>query len=748
MRVMLILRGAQGSGKSTFVQSNGLTDFTVSQDNIRIALYGYEREGSRKSITQRHNKEIYKLFIDTVKKRMENEEFLVIDNVNADIGDLKKLCKHYKYRMYVKDFTDYENKEDYKELLYKRNFNRGVKEVPNEVIDKTLDKLYSSKDTINEKVLIDNVSEIFYREQDFNIYDKVFVCGDIHGNYRVLKKVVDRVKDNDALVLLGDYLDRGFENDLVVELLSQIADKPNVYLLTGNHEKWIKAHISGEEIRSKTYRVMTAPQVERLDDWKNKLKKITQKLLQCLYFQFGDVTPYSGHYFLSHAGVTYWDERVINYNKRELVDGRMHPDEKASIYNELTWEPAFPVPNQIFGHISFSDGSVKKGSIYNLNSRLEFGGNLPLLIMEKGVEPRVEFLEDDYDYSKKEIDSKYIYLLGSSRDIEIKDNKNGIESYNFSEDTFRNRRWTELNVLARGLFVDKESKNVVARGYNKFFNYGELSDALEDVSALSRDERFELELEEWIKINRDKIKFPVKCYEKENGFLGLISIYNDKLLYCSKSLSIFEDEECDNKTFPKYLKAIAEPYKELIKKELNSLNSNGQTYTMVFEVIDPINDLHLVRYKSPKLVLLDIVENYMGSFNNLPYDQISDIASRIGIPVKKELYTVENFDEMQDVVSYVAKNFQNKEGLVCVDQNDFMFKVKSEDYLNKKSKRYMLDGYIRSFLRDKRKEENIIPKEDVADFKTYIMSFPLEELKEFKPLDFIEQFQEEFPELD
>lgn len=106
MRVMLILRGASGSGKSRFVQENKLEPYTISQDNLRVAMYGLERDLSGDyKIPQKYNNKVYRIFLDTLEAIMKEGKFVVIDNTNTDsLPNLKKLCKEYKYRMFVKDF--------------------------------------------------------------------------------------------------------------------------------------------------------------------------------------------------------------------------------------------------------------------------------------------------------------------------------------------------------------------------------------------------------------------------------------------------------------------------------------------------------------------------------------------------------------------------------------------------------------------------------------------------------------------
>lgn len=127
MRVMLVLRGAPASGKSTFIEQNKLEEFKISMDDIRVALYGYTADlNGDPSVPQEFNNRVFKIYEETLEERMQREEFLVVDNTHTkakDLKNLKRLCKKYKYRLFVKDFTDYGNKEAYVEKLSFRKMN-------------------------------------------------------------------------------------------------------------------------------------------------------------------------------------------------------------------------------------------------------------------------------------------------------------------------------------------------------------------------------------------------------------------------------------------------------------------------------------------------------------------------------------------------------------------------------------------------------------------------------------------------
>lgn len=737
MRVMLVLRGAPGSGKSSFIENNNLEEFKLSMDDIRVALYGYSVDKNGKlSIPQEFNKRVFDIFIKALEERMDREEFVVIDNTNTKASNLKtfkNLCKKKKYRLFVKDFTDYNNKEEYLELLRERNVKRGlIKQIPFEVIKDMVDNLYNSKDEISSYNLIDDISEIFYRQYNLDEFGRVFVFGDIHGNFKALEYALEKMSEKDALILTGDYVDRGIENDKVIDKLYELSQKDNVFIIRGNHEIWLNMHAKGEEenIRSSVYKKYTLPQIESLDNWEKKIKTISNKLLQCFYFSFA-----GKNYFVSHAAVQYWNSRVINYNLLELCKGREDTDK----FEEL-WNKCENAPYLIHGHISSKDNKVVNGKVFNLNSKLEFNGEMPILILNKDGSYNIEKVSDkDFKYSEEEQTLKMVSIMRASRNIEVKDLGEDIQSLNFSRETFWSRDWDHLNIKARGLFVNKKGNKVLARGYDKFFNYGELSDELEDLELdSSREERFLAEEKEWIKQNEDSIVYPCNFYKKENGFLGLISLVDDKLLFCSKSNAIFEDDVFDKEDnsmfFPRMLRDLCidkEKYRDVLK----NLNKDGKTYSLVFEVLNPIYDPHIIKYDKAHIVLLDIIENNICKTSKLKYEVIEKIAKKLEIPCKEKMFEINNFEELLETVKKIKLEYnrdseEDIEGAVCEDKNGFMFKVKTNYYIERKNLRKIKEKRYKTFVSQKNKG-NIIPIVEYNNsgiFSDFIKSLSEEEL--------------------
>ena len=70
--------------------------------------------------------------------------------------------------------------------------------------------------------------------------ERVFIVGDIHGCLDMLKRLMDKIDwrpDEDRLIFLGDYVDRGADSRGVVDFILEISKTSSlVQCLMGNHE--------------------------------------------------------------------------------------------------------------------------------------------------------------------------------------------------------------------------------------------------------------------------------------------------------------------------------------------------------------------------------------------------------------------------------------------------------------------------------------------------------------------------------
>ncbi len=79
--------------------------------------------------------------------------------------------------------------------------------------------------------------------------NKIFAIGDIHGCLEKLEALMDQIvmdRQNDTLVFIGDYIDRGKYSREVVDYLIRLQnDYKKVVFLQGNHEQMFMNYLEG-----------------------------------------------------------------------------------------------------------------------------------------------------------------------------------------------------------------------------------------------------------------------------------------------------------------------------------------------------------------------------------------------------------------------------------------------------------------------------------------------------------------------
>ena len=288
MRNLFILRGAPASGKSTWIKENNLEPYTLSTDEIRLMYQSpvTDIEGNR-CISQNHDTAVWRLLFDLLEQRMSRGEFVIVDATHYKsslISRYKDLVSKYRYRVNVVDFSDVSEEE-----CLKRNSNRDeFKRVPEEVIKKMYACLHDDSEVKKAyKILTPKeASEILKSPlKPVQCYaEKVVIFGDIHGCYTPLKEYFDKNPFNDSYcyIFTGDYIDRGIQNAEVIEFLLSIYKKPNVFLLEGNHEKWLRLYSSKEyqdfEKKENIYQdFYVAKLIDQLNFKKSNLEKKVRK---------------------------------------------------------------------------------------------------------------------------------------------------------------------------------------------------------------------------------------------------------------------------------------------------------------------------------------------------------------------------------------------------------------------------------------------------------------------------------------
>ncbi|QQO38179.1 putative serine/threonine protein phosphatase [Staphylococcus phage LSA2308] len=749
MRQLILMRGAPGSGKTTYIKENGLEGYSLSPDVLRTQYSSpvYDIEGNLR-ISQEKDNKVWDLLFNILEKRMENGEFTIIDATHSTaklIKKYEKLSKKYGYRVYVV------NIEAELDTLLERNDNRQeLKKVPVNVIENIYERLKHENIPSFAKVVDKNdlLNTIKWDKNLMNTdsYEKIHVIGDVHSCFTALHSLfpADYIIDNqnELFIFVGDYFDRGLESKQMFEYLEIIYKLKNVILLEGNHERHLRRYtqlekedydnlcfayswvdISEEDFYKHALNLFHArgfiPTLKSFIEngiTQNRVKSILRKLQQVAYFSFK-----GQDYIVSHGGVL--PEVLDNLNKistSQLINGVGGYDFNV----DDQWEYSNTI--QIHGHRNLyrEPLNVDVKSV-NLEGRVEKGGCLrAVTIDENNSIEKHEVKNTIYDpkflLSNRRNDSidkdltpnQYLDIARKENKI-IKTNQQyrDVFSVNFTKRAFSKKKWNQLTVSSRGLYIDEGRNTVLGRGYNKFFNINEVEETkLENMP--------------------DTIQFPLTGYKKENGFLGLM-FYDplEGIVYASKSKTHLSGH--GNK-YALLFKELVE--KTLTKRQIQTLTTflenhyiADDSFTLAFEVVDIEEDPHIIKYRKSDIFLLDIISNTL-NMKKKDYDYLKYVADEVGLQLKeKEL----EFASWEEFYKWYKDNNGSynilHEGYVFEDLKGFMFKYKSDYY---KDWKYMRDiAYSLSQRRDVRPKQYILTRNpELRDFYYWAKMKDSEEL--------------------
>lgn len=685
MRILLLLRGSAGCGKSTWIEKNGLKPYTLSADDIRLLCQSpiMQVDGTE-GISQANDNVTWKTLFNLLETRMQKGEFTVIDATNSKTSEMnryKEMCNTYRYRIYCVDFTDIPIEE-----VKRRNANREVlKRVPEEAIDKMYSRFATQKIPSGIKVIKpDELDTIWMIMIDLSEYKKIHHIGDIHGCNTVLQKYLldnDGIKDDEFYIFIGDYIDRGLENADVVKFLISIKDKKNILMLEGNHERWLWLYANGCTGKSKEFELITKPALEDARIDKKDIRQLYRRFGQCAYYKYGNNV-----YLVTHAGLSTLPKNLSFVATDQMIRGVGGYND----FEKIAETFINTTPNnvyQIHGHRNTKRLNTKVNDrVFNLEGRVEFGGELRCVQVDKDgihtIEIQNEIFKTPEMQSEQTVTSSSvadtIISLRANRYIQEKKFGN-ISSFNFTEKAFYDKVWDEQTTKSRGLYLDTLKGKVVARAYDKFFNINERPEIKFDMLQY-------------------KLQFPVTAYVKENGFLGIVSYneYEDDLLIASKSTLDSQFTQWFREML--YEKISAENIQEM-KKYIKEHN-----VSFVFECVDMKNDPHIIEYPNSELFLLDIVQNDM-NFSKYEYDTMVDIANQFGLTPKEKAFEIatwqEFFDWYYDILEEDYEYDGRKiEGFVIEDNVGYMTKLKLTYYnfwkfMRSISHEAIRNGYIR-----------------------------------------------------
>lgn len=258
----------------------------------------------------------------------------------------------------------------------------------------------------------------------------------------------------------------------------------------------------------------------------------------------------------------------------------------------------------------------------------------------------------------------------------------GVVACNFTRKAFYKGAWDEQTVRARGLFLDKNTGAVVARGYDKFFNIGQ-GGAPSTIRDLATEAAREA---------RDNECYNVTLRKKHNGFLAIVAAINGNLTVLSKSGITAYSREAERILRDQIGDAGCERLRRVLAD--NNLSAT-------FECISK-RDPHMVYYTKDEMIFLDFIHN-TPDYDPVPLDAafttIRTVDSLMPVAESKILaywWMWENDTDLANIITRMAEraSHEHSEGYVISYGDGRMAKIKTEWYTRAKWLRPMVQNAI------------------------------------------------------
>ncbi len=692
MRKLIVTRGPQGAGKTTFVRSLDLFDHLLSADRLREIVAGpVMKPDGRFARAQEHDSRVWRMLMDLLERRMRRGELLVVDATHPNASSLKsyrRLAERHRYEILVVDFSTVPL-----ERCLLQNVGRPELEVvPEEVLRHTWRACHDGQipaDLRSVSWSADGAHLAATRDfldvpvRDLSSFEGVLHIGDLQGCAAPLVGegglLEHGLLPGHFHIFVGDLCDRGIENDRVVQFLASIAGRDDVAILWGNHEDHLHAYAQGRRAGSREFSERTAPQLVAAHITPEQVGAMLDHTSELLLYRWHDT-----HVLVTHAGLPVVPEHPARVSTEQLGRGPGRYHERVDeAFSERAPEGWF----QVHGHRNQHELPILAGSrSFNLEGSVEFGGHLRAVSLDASgwtpIEIRNRVFRSVGELARlgklqrrkqmppwvgadmPEQPRMPPEVLAALMDHELirarpSPSRPHISALNFTRDAFFDRRWDALNTRARGLFVDTERQLIAARSYDKFFNVGERPE--------TRPEALE-----------ESLVFPVTLYAKENGYLGIVG-YDEAAaeLFCASKSSL--ESEHAGWLQEQLEAALGDAGLERLRRYLRDAQCS-----FVFEVIEPVRDPHIVAYSEQAIILLDVVRRAV-VFERMPYPQLVLVSEAFGLPCKQRGPVFEGwaglsrFLELSDQPDWTWRG-RPVEGFVLEDSAGFQTKLKLDYY--------------------------------------------------------------------
>lgn len=717
MRNIVIIRGPQGTGKSSFVRKLRLEGHHLSFDKVREIVSGDTVAVSGEmTIPQEHNQLVRAMAFESLERRMKAGETIAFEATlptARDVAAITDLADRHRYDVIVVDFFDVPvaqavaanalrpERIRVPEFAVRRCYEQAAEQaLPKDTrIVRVGDMDATDQPAAEVMAFLTRQTQI----RDASAFRRIVHIGDMQGTLHPLmdprSPLADGLHDDTLHIFCGDLLDRGVENGVVMRWwLDNALGRHNVIHVAGNHEDHLEIAAAGREAVSREYRDRTAPQLEAAGITIEDIAAVAGGTVPLYMYRWQDEQV-----LVTHGGLSRWPSQPHLIPEAILRKGNGHYGHGI----DAMWAEAEKNSGlvQVHGHrnsrmlqpLAAELGNAKS---FNLEGQVEFGGHMRFAVLDSEGWHTIQIRSKEYRTMQQSRaidnaagrkgfddqppitpwaargDDALVPLsdetLAKFRDHSmigetVSETRPTVSSWNFTKSAFYTQNWDSYTSVARGLFVDNIDNTVISRGAEKFYNTGERPETQVDAILAAGHG-------------------VANAYLKENGFFATVG-YSERL----GELIVTSKSRIEG-TFPDMANAMIDAKLGPAGRERMLRFCRDQKACLMFEVVDMTGDPHIIKEPSDKLVLLACIRRHE-TFEQIPYDMLVKLASWIGCDVKQCLYPkISNPRALEAIIHRAGETAEWRkdepcEGLVIEFEDGFMVKVKGLYYASWKKAR-------------------------------------------------------------